>query len=36
VRSVFDFPRADGGGRVIEYRTIWLPDERIFLTGSAR
>ena len=31
VQSVFDFPRADGSRRVIEYRTIWLPDERIYL-----
>ena len=30
-QSVFDFPRADGSRRVIEYRTIWLPDERIYL-----
>ena len=31
VQSTFDFPRADGTRRVIEYRTIWLPDERIYL-----
>ena len=31
VQSVFDFPRADGSRRVVEYRTIWLPDERIYL-----
>jgi len=31
VQSVFDFPRDDGSRRVIEYRTIWLPDERIYL-----
>src|SRR6476646_3066281 len=31
VQSVFDFPRADGSRRVIEYRTVWLPDERIYL-----
>ena len=31
VQSVFDFPRTDGSRRVIEYRTIWLPDERIYL-----
>ena len=31
VQSVFDFPRSDGTRRVIEYRTIWLPDEHIYL-----
>jgi len=31
VQSTFDFPRADGTRRVIEYRTIWLPEERIYL-----
>ncbi len=31
VQSVFDFPRADGSRRVIEYRTVWIPDERIYL-----
>jgi PAS domain-containing protein len=31
VQSVFDFPRADGSRRVVEYRTVWLPDERIYL-----
>jgi len=30
VQSVFDFPRDDGSWRVIEYRTIWLPDERVY------
>jgi PAS domain-containing protein len=31
VQSVFDFPRADGSRRVIEYRTVWIPDERVYL-----
>ena len=31
VQSVFDFPRADGTRRVIEYRAEWLADERIYL-----
>jgi PAS domain-containing protein len=29
--SVFDFPLPDGGRRVIEYRTAWIPEERIYL-----
>jgi PAS domain-containing protein len=31
VQSVFDFPLPDGGRRVIEYRTAWVPEERIYL-----
>ena len=31
VQSVFDFPLPDGGRRVIEYRTVWVPEERIYL-----
>ena len=31
VQSVFDFPLPDGGRRVIEYRTTWVPAEGIFL-----
>jgi PAS domain-containing protein len=31
VQSSFDFPRADGSRRVIEYRTVWIPDDRIYL-----
>ena len=31
VQSVFDFPRPDGGRRVIEYRSAWVPDERVYL-----
>ena len=31
VQSVFDFPRDDGSWRVIEYRTIWVPEQRVYL-----
>jgi PAS domain-containing protein len=31
VQSVFDFPLADGGRRVIEYRTAWVPEEAVYL-----
>ena len=31
VQSVFDFPLPDGGRRVIEYRTAWIPEEGIYL-----
>ena len=31
VQSVFDFPLPDGGRRVIEYRTVWVPEERVYL-----
>jgi hypothetical protein len=31
VQSVFDHPLAGGRRRVIEYRTAWLPDERVYL-----
>jgi hypothetical protein len=29
--SVFDFPRADGSRRVIEYRTAWDPERDCFV-----
>jgi PAS domain-containing protein len=31
VQSVFDCPLPDGGRRVIEYRTAWVPEEGIYL-----
>jgi len=31
VHSVFDYPRADGSRRVIEYRTAWDPEQGCFV-----
>jgi PAS domain-containing protein len=31
VQSVFDYPLADGGRRVIEYRTAWSPEDGCFV-----
>jgi hypothetical protein len=31
VQSVFDFPLPDGGRRVIEHRTAWIAEDRIYL-----
>jgi len=31
VHSVFDAPLPDGGRRVIEYRTNWDPEERVYV-----